>query len=199
MGTSLSPHGDYAALDGDTHGTISQPHRGSTGDRVHAAPLHQTVPDNCMPKARDVIWRRHVISQYATSVVLPHVGAGCCLASAHRYGSERDLEHLLQSLTPFPRRGCVVGPVQAHGVKYACPGPTRNRARTARAPSGIPGNRDRCVAAPDGLKNENFCRDCKILTNPIAERPAATRAATVLPLSMSDADALFLKPHEAVE
>ena len=57
----------------------------------------------------------------------------------------------------------------------------------------------RCVAAPDGLKSETFCRDLKILHNPAAERPVATASATVHILSVSDAQDRSLKPREALE
>ena len=56
-----------------------------------------------------------------------------------------------------------------------------------------------CVAAPDGLKSETFCRDLKILQNPAAERPVATASATVHILSVSDAQDRSLKPREALE
>ena len=45
----------------------------------------------------------------------------------------------------------------------------------------------RRVAAAEGLKNETFWTDLRILVNPAAERPAATAPATVLALSISDA------------
>ena len=32
----------------------------------------------------------------------------------------------------------------------------------------------KCVAAPDSLKNEHFCSDHNIVTNPAAKRPSAT-------------------------
>ena len=60
-------------------------------------------------------------------------------------------------------------------------------------------NRNRCVAAPDSLKNENFCCDHNILINPAAKCPSATLSATVHPLSVSDAEELSLKPLEALE
>ena len=57
----------------------------------------------------------------------------------------------------------------------------------------------RCVAAPDSLKNENFCCDHNILIHPTAKCPSAILSATVHPLSVSDAEELSLKPREALE
>jgi hypothetical protein len=57
----------------------------------------------------------------------------------------------------------------------------------------------RRVAAPDSLKNENFCCDHNILIIPAAKRPSATSSAIVHPLSISDAEELSMKPREARE
>ena len=45
----------------------------------------------------------------------------------------------------------------------------------------------RCVAAPDGLKNENFCRDPKYLNNLAVKHPAATHMTRLLALHACDA------------
>jgi hypothetical protein len=45
----------------------------------------------------------------------------------------------------------------------------------------------RRVAAADGLKNETFCLDLRILINLAAEHTDASTLATVLGLSVSDA------------
>ena len=46
----------------------------------------------------------------------------------------------------------------------------------------------RPVAALDSLKSETFCRDLKFFVNRTVERSAATAPATVLSLSVPDAE-----------
>ena len=59
---------------------------------------------------------------------------------------------------------------------------------------GLLGGGARRVAAPDGLKNETFWTDLRILINHAAEHTTATTAAIVIGMTISDAAE---QPHRA--
>ena len=57
----------------------------------------------------------------------------------------------------------------------------------------------RCVAAPDGPKNERKCRDRKITVEPAHKHPTATGAATVHAMTILDTLACRLRARGARE